>query len=116
MTKKQGHPVSGKRLRSIWNMAIQDASPKEASVARAKLADGGYQVYMGEDNPIGPAIAVDARIFNKFEDYQKWHNMRETGTFCPGCKHSEYQHVAAQCYTCGYCGWSVVNGNWFKGL
>ena len=31
---------------------------------------------------------------------------------CPGCKHGECLHVAASCYACGNCGWSILgDGN-----
>jgi len=116
VSRKQGHALSRKRLRALWNMGIQDVSPNEAEIARGKLADGGWNMYLSKDNPVGPAIMVDQRIFKKYEDYQDWHDQREGGSFCPGCEHSEYQHVAAQCYTCGYCGWSVSQKQWHRGI
>lgn len=46
-----------------------------------------------------------------WREFQLWHE-GHVETTCPGCHHGEYQHVAAQCYICGYCGWSILgDGN-----
>ena len=72
----------------LRQMAHQTVSPNEAIVA-AKM--------LGEE-PSGEVL---------WAQHQDWLAHHEV-TFCPGCHHSEFSHVAGICYACGGCGWSIL--------